>query len=159
MTMEQWYFEAYCIAQREKKMKEERATLVRDVYTASTRAFRNTLISVLGTYIGADRPSDMDEADLPSIPLITLICRPEVVEELLERHKEVGLIGNLLESESADLLNEDLMNSDLDIDAMLSPHLSSDPLDRISSDEADQMLRELGIVLTDGDVPLEELFE
>lgn len=150
MTHAQWWHEFLSIRAKEKKEADERMQLVNEVYKASARTFRETLVFLLGTNIGAGKRKSEDDPQ-PFIPLVTYVARPEVMKELLERETEETQATDILEDSGIESVVDVIESLDMgDLEPLLfSGKNSDDPEERRRDPEYQQMLRDMGISLYD----------
>jgi hypothetical protein len=185
MTHGQWLFEAQALRKKEEDALKGRDELVSAVFKASHRAFRETLIALLGLFIGAkrkrrpvedDATTDLDEdvsddaSDVeevaaeeeevrtPFLPLVYYLARPDMLNDMLAEDAEDRAAEEAAEDKNLDLLNEQLMSlEEGDLEPLLTGQLSNDPYERWASPQMQQMLKELGVEVTDK--PISELFK
>lgn len=149
MSYAQWWHEFVSLREKEKKESEAQHKLVEDVYRAAAKTFRDTLIYILGTNIGAGKPKE-DGDPTPYIPLVTYIAKPELMEELLNREREEKHAASELENKELDKLNDMFAEMNFgDLEPLFSGKNSDDPEERMKDPEYQQMLREMGLELYD----------
>lgn len=151
MSHAQWLAQAKIYQIQEQRERESQSKLIEEVFSASIKAFRETLIRILGTNIGAGKPKNPDDPT-PFYPMSMIVGRPEVLEELIQREQEELRVTAAVEDPELDKFNDELMNIDFgDIEPLLNSGINSDdPLERWKSDEWQQMLRDMGIEVVGG---------
>lgn len=163
LTHSQWLFMAEAFSRREKQEAERQGRLVSAVFKAANRSFRDTLIYLLGLHIGAGKPKKVeakeggeseDEEDelTPYIPLVGLLAKPELIEELLRREKEEETAAEVLDDENLGELHDQLMNLEAgDLEPIFSGKNSSDPFEQWYSQDNQEMLRAIGVDIVSDD--------
>lgn len=160
MNHAQWLFEAFALRKKDELEAKQRSQLAQAVYRESVRAFRETLIHLLGLNIGAGKPND--EADTtPFIPFLLTFGRHDVVEELMARDAEERLTENALDNEGIDELNMGLSKLEMgDLEPLLfSGANSDDPFERWRSPEHQRLLRDIGIDVVPDEAEAKQLAE
>lgn len=148
-----WLFMYESYRKREEEARKERSDIINEVYRASTKAFRDTLIYVTGANYGAGRAKTPD-GPTPFIPLLFTFADPEVVEELTKRESEDTVEENVMTNPAIDELNEALMElDDADLEPIFTGANSDDPFERWASKDTQAALRMLGVdTAQDGDL-------
>lgn len=152
MTHAQWMFEADAI----RRMEQQRADMVVDVFKAAHRAFHDSMVRLLGLGIGAagmkrelekDGVADKDMLT-PWVPMVISCGHPEVLSKLRERDQIDEALSKESEVGKADGFAAALMNADkgdLEPIFMESSNALAADLDR----EMKATLRAMGIVLAE----------
>ena len=154
----QWVFMAEAFKKREQEEQERQTKLVTDVYKAATRTFREVLVHIIGSHIGAGEKVEGEMT--PFLPLLPLIANSEVMEELYKRESEGKKEVEVLENEGIDDLNEGLMNLDMgDLEPVFRGENSEDPFERWFAEQNVDTMKAMGVELHDGTLDLTTLDE
>lgn len=152
MSLAQWTFEARAIRRKE----DESFKLVQEVFLHARKVFRNDLISLLGLSIGAGKADEDKPDSTPFIPLNLYCGRPEVMEQLSELDGKEQAATSATKDKSIDALSDLILNME---EGDLEPIISrkKDPLDYVTNDAAQSLMRDMGIEISDPSSFLEDL--
>lgn len=104
MTNEQWLFEYYAQAQKDRELAE----FTNHVMKTATHIVRETLIGVFGLNLihRADvderREEDGEEFSTPFVPMSYLVGRPEIMKDLVEKYQKAEAAEKEIESPDED---------------------------------------------------------
>lgn len=152
MSLAQWTFEARALRRKE----DESFKLVQEVFLHAHKVFRNDLISLLGLSIGAGKADEDKPDSTPFIPLNLYCGRPEVMEQLSELDGKEQAATSATKDKSIDALSDLILNME---EGDLEPIISrkKDPLDYVTNDAAQSLMRDMGIEISDPSSFLEDL--
>lgn len=146
MNLAQWIVEANAISQKEREAAKYSADMTNVLFKAGVKAFRDTLIQLLGTNIGAPKKKNSDDWT-PATPLVMFIARPEVLDDALNREKDQEAANAAVGDVQYDAMNTMLMSMS---DADMLPILDESAfLPTIHSAEVRRMLSDIGVDLAD----------